>query len=1320
MSPNPVTSGNNLTVSLTIYNQGSGTASASTTRVQIKNAALTATIADQNNSTPSIAPGNSVLQSYTVAIPAGTTPGSYNAYITLDRYNTAGQGGNTGNDYGSSSAFNIVAPASYSDLVISGSVSVSPNPVTSGNNLTVSLTIYNQGSGTASASTTRVQIKNAALTATIADQNNSTPSIAPGNSVLQSYTVAIPAGTTPGSYNAYITLDRYNTAGQGGNTGNDYGSSSAFNIVAPASYSDLVISGSVSVSPNPVTSGNNLTVSLTIYNQGSGTASASTTRVQIKNAALTATIADQDNSTPSIAPGNSVLQSYTVAIPAGTTPGSYNAYITLDRYNTAGQGSNTGNDYGSSSAFNIVAPVSYSDLVMSGSVSVSPSPVTSGNNLTVSLTIYNQGSGTASASTTRVQIKNAALTATIADQDNSTPSIAPGNSVLQSYTVAIPAGTTPGSYNAYITLDRYNTAGQGSNTGNDYGSSSAFNIVAPVSYSDLVISGSVSVSPNPVTSGNNLTVSLTIYNQGSGTASASTTRVQIKNAALTATIADQDNSTPSIAPGNSVLQSYTLAIPAGTTPGSYNAYITLDRYNTAGQGSNTGNDYGSSSAFNIVAPVSYSDLVISGSVSVSPNPVTSGNNLTVSLTIYNQGSGTASASTTRVQIKNAALTATIADQDNSTPSIAPGNSVLQSYTVAIPAGTTPGSYNAYITLDRYNTAGQGSNTGNDYGSSSAFNIVAPVSYSDLVISGSVSVSPNPVTSGNNLTVSLTIYNQGSGTASASTTRVQIKNAALTATIADQDNSTPSIAPGNSVLQSYTVAIPAGTTPGSYNAYITLDRYNTAGQGSNTGNDYGSSSAFNIATGPALSVTWPNGGQNWTAGTAQTVIWQVNGTPSSPISYFGMNYSLNGGSTWHQYGYFAAGSASSGFWPIPSTVVSSHARVQIIAVNSAGMAMFWGQSASDFTISAPAQNPVANPTADNHAPLSGQQVNFKGSGSTDPAPGCTITSYSWNFGDGTTSTLPDPSHTFYSPAGSSASYTVNLQVTDSCGGTGANSLSIYVTGQALGNNPQQAYSKDPVNLATGNYTYNHSDLKIPGRGLSFEFKRFYNSKAPPTANMPLGFGWTHSYNIYLSINSSNSAVIAFGDGHQETYATNGVGGYVSEPGIYNVLTGSGDGFTLTTKEQQQYNFTALGQLTSIVDKNGNTLRLIYNGANLEAIDDTVGREITFTYDANNCLTEIDDPIRRAVRFGYDGNTNLTSVTDLRGGVTQFGYDGYHQVTNAVDPRGNTFVSMVYDLQNRVVSSQKDALLAATTFDYDFVNGVTTVTDAGGNKFVQLLR
>jgi RHS repeat-associated protein len=463
----------------------------------------------------------------------------------------------------------------------------------------------------------------------------------------------------------------------------------------------------------------------------------------------------------------------------------------------------------------------------------------------------------------------------------------------------------------------------------------------------------------------------------------------------------------------------------------------------------------------------------------------------------------------------------------------------------------------------------------------------------------------------------------------------------------------------------------------------------------------------------ITVTSPTSSTIWPAGSSQTISWTVNGTPS-PISYYGIDYSLDGGSTWALNAAFAYPPATSATWNILATITSAHARVRVRAVNSSGSSMFWGQSASDFTISAPGQNPVANPTADNHAPQSGQQVNFSGSGSTDPTAGCTINSYLWNFGDGRTSTTANPSHTFYSPAGSSAYYLVSLQVSDTCGRIGTNSFYIYVTGQALGNNNStQPTSKDPVNLATGNYIYNHVDLRIPGRGLPFEFQRYYNSKAAVSANQPLGFGWTYSYNIGLSINSSNSAVIAFGDGHQETYATNGVGGYISEPGIYNVLTTTGGNYTLTTKEQQKYDFNSSGQLTSIVDKNNNTVSLAYTGIKLTAITNTVGRVISFAYNANNCLTNITDPLGRTVRFAYDANTNLISATDTRGGLTQFDYDQYHQMTNAIDPRGNTFVSMQYDLQKRVVFSQKDALQNATTFTYDFVNNVTTVTDAMNN-------
>jgi serine protease len=46
-------------------------------------------------------------------------------------------------------------------------------------------------------------------------------------------------------------------------------------------------------------------------------------------------------------------------------------------------------------------------------------------------------------------------------------------------------------------------------------------------------------------------------------------------------------------------------------------------------------------------------------------------------------------------------------------------------------------------------------------------------------------------------------------------------------------------------------------------------------------------------------------------------------------------------------------------------------------------------------------------------------------------GRTIVSYSWNFGDTTTSTLATPTKTYFDPG----SYNVSLTITDSAGRTG---------------------------------------------------------------------------------------------------------------------------------------------------------------------------------------------------------------------------------------------------------------------------------------------
>ena len=83
-----------------------------------------------------------------------------------------------------------------------------------------------------------------------------------------------------------------------------------------------------------------------------------------------------------------------------------------------------------------------------------------------------------------------------------------------------------------------------------------------------------------------------------------------------------------------------------------------------------------------------------------------------------------------------------------------------------------------------------------------------------------------------------------------------------------------------------------------------------------------------------------------------------------------------------------------------------------------------------------QHPVASLSANNISGTVPLSVSFTGSGTDNDGY---ITSYSWNFGDGSSSSQQNPSHT-YNTAGT---YTVSLTVTDNQGGTETKTLTITV-------------------------------------------------------------------------------------------------------------------------------------------------------------------------------------------------------------------------------------------------------------------------------------
>jgi RHS repeat-associated protein len=270
-----------------------------------------------------------------------------------------------------------------------------------------------------------------------------------------------------------------------------------------------------------------------------------------------------------------------------------------------------------------------------------------------------------------------------------------------------------------------------------------------------------------------------------------------------------------------------------------------------------------------------------------------------------------------------------------------------------------------------------------------------------------------------------------------------------------------------------------------------------------------------------------------------------------------------------------------------------------------------------------------------------------------------------------------------------------------------------------------YMAEPINTATGNFTYEHTDLTVVGPGLSFKFERFYNSQ--DYYEGVFGKGWHHSYEMRASEREDTSVVISWPNGHCDVYDFVGSHYVPKLPGVYNTLVKNGDGtFTLIRTDQIRYNFALNGKLQNIIDRNNNSISLLYSGTGkLRTITDAVGRQFTLAYDANGRLASLTDPIGREIAYRFDPNNDLGSVADANGFTTRFFYDSKHRITKITNPRNFTLLENTYDGYNRVVR-QRDAKNNSTTFDYRTTQietpwgtvtaytGVTEVNDPMGYK------
>ncbi len=296
------------------------------------------------------------------------------------------------------------------------------------------------------------------------------------------------------------------------------------------------------------------------------------------------------------------------------------------------------------------------------------------------------------------------------------------------------------------------------------------------------------------------------------------------------------------------------------------------------------------------------------------------------------------------------------------------------------------------------------------------------------------------------------------------------------------------------------------------------------------------------------------------------------------------------------------------------------------------------------------------------------------------------------------------------------------------------------------------SLEPVDMASGAYVYNHTDLNLGSSApMGLSFTRSYNSGLN-RIKRTLGYGWTHNYDIYLTQTShgdpglgrrqpvdaasfiaalyviydilksednirgwmigsliskwaidqliDNAVTVHIGSKVAE-FIKLADGTYASPPGVTTKLVRNSDGiFDLHERFGTSMYFNTSHRIREIVDADRNTMAFFYNGGNLVAVRDAFGRILSFGYDpSNEQISSVWDTTGRIVDYYYRSNGDLSQYKDPEQKIWSYDYDTEHRMKSLINPFGIDTARNYYDTIGRV-EKQIVPRQGGTTAEYNF--------------------
>ncbi|MCC6489356.1 MAG: RHS repeat protein [Candidatus Hydrogenedentes bacterium] len=284
--------------------------------------------------------------------------------------------------------------------------------------------------------------------------------------------------------------------------------------------------------------------------------------------------------------------------------------------------------------------------------------------------------------------------------------------------------------------------------------------------------------------------------------------------------------------------------------------------------------------------------------------------------------------------------------------------------------------------------------------------------------------------------------------------------------------------------------------------------------------------------------------------------------------------------------------------------------------------------------------------------------------------------------------------------------------------------------------------NPINFAYGFKLQTETDYSGSG---ALQFTRIYRSNAT-WLNFNLGKYWRHNYDRTLQVVNgwdSDSAQITTVDGTALLFRSDAGANlwtpldsdvkasfaqlYDATPALIGYV------YTSEDKTRETYNtskkltrieyqggealnltYDGSGRLSTVTDEHGRTITLTYDGSSRVSTAVTPDGTFTYTYGANNNLTQVTKPDTKTRIYHYE-NTSfvnaLTGLTDEMGvRIATWGYDAQGRANSSSHAGGVDDYTLTYNADGTI--TETNPLGKQTIYTYEVINGLRKITKVDG--------